>query len=229
VLRLLAAGAGATALVFDYDYVLGFSTFSTENYFSYFTFQSNLLNVIVLGSSGALLLKGHVVGRTLSSARALVTCYVIVSGIVFALIVSQAGSHNYRIDVPWTSQLLHFYMPAYLIVDWLIGVGRVRLRWRIVGIVLIFPVVWGVFTLIRGSIVRWYPYFFLDPDQVSGPAEFALYCGIAIGLFAAITAGLVAVTRLPPVWGRNPRGSGQASGSTAALRRRTGPTSRGPR
>ncbi|GAA2237918.1 Pr6Pr family membrane protein [Herbiconiux moechotypicola] len=195
MLRLLVATAAAVALVFDYDYVLGFSTFSTENYFSYFTFQSNLLNVVVLGSSGILLLSGHTVGRILVSVRAMATCYVLVSGIVFALIVSQAGSHHYRIEVPWTSQLLHFYLPVVVVADWLVGVGRVPLRWRVVPLVLVFPVVWGVFTLIRGSIVGWYPYFFLDPAQVSGPGEFALYCGIALGLFASITAGLVWASR----------------------------------
>jgi hypothetical protein len=199
VVRLAVAVLGAIALIFDFDYVLGFSTFSTINYFSYFTFQSNLVNVVVLGASGTLLLMGHRVGPFLVSVRAIVTTYVIVSGIVFGLIVSQAGSHHYRIDVPWSSQILHFWIPAFVLLDWIIGVGRVRIRWRTALIVLAFPVIWGVFTLIRGSIVRWYPYFFLDPDQVSGPGEFALYCGIAIGLFAGIQAALVALSRLHPI------------------------------
>jgi hypothetical protein len=195
VARLAIAAIGATALVFDFDYVLGFSTFSTANYFSYFTFQSNLLNVVVLGASGILLLQGHRVGRILSSVRAMVVCYVAVSGIVFGLIVSQAGSHDYRIEVPWPSQVLHFYLPPLVVIDWLIGVGRVRLRWRAVPVVLAFPVVWGVFTLIRGAEVGWYPYFFLDPAQVSGPLEFVFYCSIALGLFAGLMALLVLVSR----------------------------------
>ncbi|MCS5719827.1 Pr6Pr family membrane protein [Herbiconiux sp. CPCC 205763] len=222
VARLAVAVLGAIALIFDFDYVLGFSTFSTINYFSYFTFQSNLVNVLVLGTSGTLLLVGRRVGPFLVSVRAIITTYVIVSGIVFALIVSQAGSHNYRIDVPWSSQILHFWIPAFLLLDWIIGVGRVRIRWRTALIALAFPVVWGVFTLIRGSIVRWYPYFFLDPDQVSGPGEFALYCGIAIGLFAGIQAGLVALTRLRPILPRGERTDerlrARPSGSARALR-----------
>ncbi|WP_291052011.1 Pr6Pr family membrane protein [Herbiconiux sp.] len=218
LVRLAVAVLGAVALIFDFDYVLGFSTFSTVNYFSYFTFQSNLLNVIVLGVSGVLLLRGHVVGGFLSSIRATSTTYVVVSGIVFGLIVSQAGSHHYRIDVPWSSQILHFWIPSYMLLDWLIGVGRRRLLWRVVPLVLIFPVIWGVFTLIRGSIVRWYPYFFLDPAQVSGPLEFVMYCGIALGLFAGITAGLVALSRLRP-WGWL---------SLAATRRRTARDSPAP-
>lgn len=222
VARLVLAAFGAVALVFDFDYVLGFSTFSTVNYFSYFTFQSNLLGIVVLGVSGALLLLGHRATALLESVRAIVLCYVVVSGIVFGLIVSQAASHSYRIDVPWTSASLHFVIPVLLLIDWVIGVERVRLRWRLVPLALAFPIVWGVFTLIRGSIVRWYPYFFLDPQQISGPLEFVLYTGIALGLFAGITAALVLISRRMPAWGswwvragRRPR---RARGSRARPR-----------
>ncbi|MDO9399010.1 MAG: Pr6Pr family membrane protein, partial [Herbiconiux sp.] len=181
--RLLLAALGAVALVFDFDYVLGFSTFSTINYFSYFTFQSNRLNVVALGVSGVLLLQNHRVGPFLLGLRALITTYVVVSGIVFGLIVWQSAGHNYRIEVPWSSQVLHFVIPTLVLADWIIGVGRVRLPWRLSAIALAFPVVWGVFTLIRGAEVGWYPYFFLDPDQVT-PFEFVLYTGIALALFA---------------------------------------------
>ena len=232
VSRLLVALLGSVALIFDFDYVLGFSTFSTTNYFSYFTFQSNLANVVMLGSSGVLLLRGHVVGRMLVSVRALITTYVIVSGIVFGTIVSQAGSHQYRIEVPWSSVVLHFVIPAYLVADWLIGVGRTRLRWRTVAIVLVFPVIWGIFTLIRGAEVGWYPYFFLDPSQVT-PLEFVMYCGIAIALFAGVMAGAVATSRLRAArWASgspsaNPVPS--ATRSPRASRRRTAEGSAAPR
>ena len=48
----------------------------------------------------------------------------------------------------------------------------------------------------RGSFVGWYPYFFLDPAQVSGPLETVLYCLIAVVLFLGIAAVLVATSRL---------------------------------
>jgi hypothetical protein len=48
------------------------------------------------------------------TARMLTATFTIISGIVFGLIVSQAGDYNYRIVVPWSSQLLHFWIPLGL-------------------------------------------------------------------------------------------------------------------
>lgn len=213
LLRLAVAVVGVVALVFDLEYTLGFSTFSTVNYFLYFTFQSNLVNIGVLTVSGMLALRRHPRPHPVfGNLRGIVTTYVIVSGIVFGTIVSQASSHQYRIEVPWSSQLLHFWIPSYLLLDWIVGVARPRLLWRAVPISLGFPVVWGVFTLIRGSIVGWYPYFFLDPDQVT-PVEFVFYCSIALALFAGITALLVWVSRWPPLvpWPARARASAAPS------------------
>nr|WP_255524937.1 Pr6Pr family membrane protein [Herbiconiux sp. VKM Ac-1786] len=158
---------------------------------------------MVLAASGLAMLRPS--RRRLSAwaggIRGIVTTYVIVSGIVFGTIVTQASSHQYRIEVPLSSQVLHFWIPGYLILDWIVGIGRPRLLWRTVPISLGFPIVWGVFTLIRGSIVGWYPYFFLDPGQVT-PPEFVFYAGIALALFAGITALLAWISRLPsaPEW-----------------------------
>jgi hypothetical protein len=205
LLRIAVAVAAVVALVFDVKYTLGFSTFSTVNYFLYFTFQSNLVNVLVLVVTGTRMLRPtrHRALAAAGTVRGIVTTYVIVSGIVFGTIVTQASSHQYRIEVPWSSQVLHFWIPAYLILDWIVGVGRPRLRWRTVPISLGFPVVWGVFTLVRGALVGWYPYFFLDPNQVT-PGELVFYSGTALLLFAAITAMLVLISRARPVlpWGR---------------------------
>lgn len=207
LVRLAVAVVAVVALVFDVEYTLGFSTFSTVNYFLYFTFQSNAVNVLVLAASGVAMLRPARARRRggvpawAGSIRGIVTTYVIVSGIVFGTIVTQASSHQYRIEVPLSSQVLHFWIPAYLVLDWIVGIGRPRLLWRTVPISLGFPIVWGVFTLIRGSIVGWYPYFFLDPSQVS-PPEFVFYAGIALALFAGITALLAWLSRLPsaPEW-----------------------------
>ncbi|BDZ51964.1 hypothetical protein GCM10025867_42050 [Frondihabitans sucicola] len=197
ILRLIAAAVGIVALVANFQYVLGFSTFATVNYFSYFTQQSNLVNVVILVVSGVLTFRGRSDPRWFAALHAIVTCYVMVSGIVFAVIVSQSASHHYSLAFPPSSQVLHFWLAGYVLLDWVFAPGRTPVRWRTLWLVLVYPLVWGFFTLDRGRDVRWYPYFFLDPAQVS-PRQFALYNGIVLVIFLAVLCGLIGLSRLRP-------------------------------
>jgi hypothetical protein len=64
--------------------------------------------------------------------------------------------------------------------------------------------VWGILTLLRGAVVGWYPYFFLDPAQVANAGEFILLAGLALVLFAVVSVSVVALTRARPIlerWG----------------------------
>jgi hypothetical protein len=55
---------------------------------------------------------------------------------------------------------------------------------------LAYPLVFCAYSLIRGPIVGWYPYPFLDPDLSGGYGGVALSC-IAIAIGAAIGVWLV--------------------------------------
>ena len=195
--RLLLAALGVVALLGYFDYVLGFATFQIYNYFSYFTVQSGLAAVVAFIATAIAAFRSPTDPPWLDWLRLLVTTYIIVSGIVFLTIVIQSSSLDYTIEVPWSSQLLHFWIPSIALLDWLTDAGKARLPWKILVWVLVAPSIWGVFTLIRGSIVGWYPYFFLDPVQVRGPLETAIYCLVALLLFTGIAAVLTATSRLP--------------------------------
>ena len=195
VARVIVAIVGIVALVGDYQYILGFSSFSKANYFAYFTNQSNAAGVVVMCLGAWLSFRRPVDPGWLMTARMLTATFTIISGIVFGLIVSQAGDYNYRIVVPWSSQLLHFWIPSYVIIDWIFAPGRTPIAWKRIWLVLIYPLVWGGFTMVRGAIVGWYPYFFLDPGQVSGPLEFSAYSGAILLVIMGLAAGLIALSR----------------------------------
>lgn len=196
-LRLIAAIVAIIALVANFRDVLGFSAFATINYFSYFTQQSTMANVVVLTVSGALTIRGRGDPRWFAAVHAVVTTYVMVSGIVFAVIVTESARHHYSLAFPPSSQVLHFWLSGYVLLDWVFAPGRTPVRWRVLWLVLIYPLVWGWYTLARGREVGWYPYFFLDPAQVS-PSQFHLYNGIVLGIIVGVLAGLVALSHLRP-------------------------------
>lgn len=198
VIRLLGAATCVVALVARFIWGLGSVTFTASNFFAYLTIQSNLAFVVVMVAAGIVALRAPLDPRWLTMARATVLSCTVSAGAVFALLIGQAGARGLPIDVPWSDQLLHFWLPALSLLDWFISPGRGRAPWRTIVFVQVFTVVWGVVTLIRGASVGWYPYFFLDPAQVGSVGEFLLLSGIALAAFAAISASIVLLTRIQP-------------------------------
>ena len=153
---------------------------------------------------GVVSLPGEGVRAWLTPAGALLLIVPTTAGLAFALIVWQAGEHGIPITVPWSDVMLHFVLPAWTIVAWVFGPGRRSASWRVVPFVLLYPVVWGVFTIWRGSVIGWYPYYFLDLRQVSGLGEMALSCALALAIFAGVAVALVLLSKVRPTvppWG----------------------------
>ena len=196
--RLLVAALEVVAIVGNYQYVLGFRFFATTNFFSYFTVQSAMAAVVTLTIAAWFALRQPRDPSWLGILRTMVTVYVLVSGLVFGLIVAQASTRDYRVDVPWSDTLLHFVVPALAVVAWttdaVLAVNP-PVPWSTVGWVLAYPSLWLAYTLLRGSDIGWYPYFFLDEAQVGGFIGVALYCALVLGIFVCLTAALVAVNR----------------------------------
>ena len=220
IFRVLIAALEVIALVGNFEYVLGFRFFATANFFSYFTVQSAMLAVLTLCIAAAYALLAPNDPPWLGILRTMVTVYLLVSGIVFALIVSQASTRDYRIDVPWSDTLLHFVVPALAVIAWTadsIMAVNPPVPWSTVGWVLVYPTLWLPYTLVRGADVGWYPYFFLDEAQVGGALGVAAYCLLVVAIFVAVTAALVAVNRALWRRARGRRGSRPGTADRRAL------------
>ncbi|WP_307852498.1 Pr6Pr family membrane protein [Glaciihabitans sp. dw_435] len=199
IARIIFAAVCAVSLVFRLRWGLGSVTATPENFFSYLTIQSNIAYLIVTLIAAVVAFRTADDPRWLSISRATVLSMTLSAGVVFGFLIQQAGARGFRIDVPWSDQILHFWLTAFSLLEWYAAPGRHRVPWRIILIVIAYTVLWGVFTLIRGSIVGWYPYFFLDPQQVGSFAQFALYSGIALTTFSAVCSGVVGVSRTTPL------------------------------
>jgi len=197
-LRLSGALICSVALVFRFIWGLGSATFTASNFFAYLTIQSNIAFVVVSVLGGLCALRQPIDPRWLTTLRAAVLSCTLSAGIVFAVLIQQAGARNFRIDVPWSDQILHFWLPAFALLGWIAAPGRGPGLRRALVLVLGYLVVWGGFTLVRGSFVGWYPYFFLDPAQVNGLGEFAFFCALAVTLFTLVTTSVLAVSRAQP-------------------------------
>ncbi|WP_349897128.1 Pr6Pr family membrane protein [Parafrigoribacterium soli] len=199
IVRLVGAGVCVAALIARFIWGLGSVTFTASNFFAYLTIQSNLAFAVVTITAGIVALRRAREPAWITTARATVLSCTVSAGAVFALLIEQAGVRGLPLDVPWSDQVLHFWLPALALLEWVSSPGRGRAPWRTVYFVTGFTAIWGLVTLIRGSFVGWYPYFFLDPAQVGSVGEFLLLGGIALASFAAISSLVVMLARPRPL------------------------------
>ncbi len=136
---------------------------STVDFFSYFTIQSNMIAVAVLfwvalKSDGG---DGRLLRDIIRGAPVL---YLGVTGIVFAVLLSDLP----LVTVPFANTVLHKLMPVVVVVDWIVDPPHPGVSFRKALVWLIYPVAWLAYTMIRGYLIGWYPYPFLNPARMGG-------------------------------------------------------------
>ena len=130
---------------------------------SYFTNQSNLAFVL-LAVTGAAMVRRR--PAWFDDARGAVAFYLVMTGIIYALLVAPLDELT-RWDIGWTGIVLHRLAPVAALLDWLLTPRGRRPRARRILWWLLYPVLFLVFTWVRGGITGWYPYEFLDPTASS--------------------------------------------------------------
>ncbi|CAN5200288.1 hypothetical protein BH11ACT2_BH11ACT2_00540 [soil metagenome] len=198
-LRLTIAITCLIALVGRYFWALGFGAFTATNYFGYLTIQSNMSFTVVTLIAAGFGLRRAKDPRWLTTLRGIVLTATVTSGVVFAIIMYLAYAQGTGMDVDWSDHVLHFALPPLAIAEWILTKNRGRVQWRAIPVVLGYVTAYGIFTIVRGAFVHWYPYFFLDPTQVGSLAEEAALCGVALAFFSVIASALIGLntTRAP--------------------------------
>jgi hypothetical protein len=152
-----------------------------NKFFFYFTILSNLLAVVLL--AGQALRPDWM--RSNAFLRGAITLYMTMTGLVYAVVLAPLGVDvgNYA---PWANFVHHNLAPVALLIDWLLFPPRQRLRSSAPWLWLLFPIAYFVFSVARGSGADFYPYPFLNPDNVGGLGGVALYGAGILLVFAAV-------------------------------------------
>lgn len=212
ILRIVVAAGIVAAVIGQLTLSIGFWTshgvtnigVSVWNFFSFFTILSNVLAAVVLLIGAAFL-----VTRTgldpvwFTTARAAVATFMIITGVVYNVLLR-------TIELPqgttleWANEVFHVVAPAWMLLDWLLAPGRGALAWRRIVVILVFPLAWIAYTLVRGPLIHneltdepyWYPYPFLNPflPGASGWTVAAYSVSIAAAM-ALVGLGVILVSR----------------------------------
>lgn len=155
--------------------------YSALNFFSYFTNLSNLFAAVVL-----LLGAYHLGVKSTAQNEALRAASVVnmvVVGVVFAVLLRDVDLGSL---LPWINFVLHTLMPCVVVADWLLQPPRAKLGARPLLLALVFPAVYLLYVLLRGSSIGWYPYPFLNPALVGGYTGVAAYAAGITATFAIV-------------------------------------------
>ncbi|WP_426042374.1 Pr6Pr family membrane protein [Brevundimonas sp. TWP2-3-4b1] len=162
--RILFAIVGWVGLLAQYALSLDAGTRSvfgsTVVFFSYFTVLTNLL--VALALTAPALFPDSRIGRWTASegVRAAVAMYIAVVGLIYHTLLD--ATWNPQGLLVYVNQVLHTVMPIAFVLDWLLFVPKGRLRWIDPVKWLAYPLLYGLWTVIHGQLVGWYPYWFID-------------------------------------------------------------------
>lgn len=162
--------------------------FTPSNHYSYFTVLSNVFGAAVLGIG--------VVRRVPDVVRGAATTYLATTGVVYALLL-----RGVDVQTPaYANWVLHVIVPILVVIEWVAVPPDRRLQVRDLAWWLVFPAVYCAYTLIRGPVVAWYPYPFLDPREL-GYAVVAGWClvvAVTVAGIGALVARVGAARRARP-------------------------------
>jgi len=159
-------------------------------FFSYFTIDSNLL--VAICSTSIMCFPKTGLGNFFSkpSVKTALTVYITVVALVYNTVLRFLW-----VLEGWAmvlNELLHVVVPLMFLVYWIFFVPKYELKWKNIWGWLIYPLVYTVFVMVRGSFVEFYPYPFLNVNKL-GVAKVLFNCIAITLLFALLSAIFIAI------------------------------------
>ena len=171
-LRLALASLLLVALMAQLAIGMSENDLTVVDFFSFFTVLSNTLAVIMLTMAASR--PTVLTAERFVVFRGAVTVYMTVTALVYAVLLAPTPI-DVGLTEPWVNWSLHVVGPLLIALDWLMHRPAKSLPQATILTWLAFPAVYLGYTLIRGAIIGWYPYPFLDPSETGGYGEVAVW------------------------------------------------------
>jgi len=167
--RLTRFGLGSLALVTFVSNIIRALTGATSNdvwqVVWQFTNQTTLLFGIV-ALTGALV-RSEKLPSWWDALRGCAAFAFVMTGLIYQVLVAEPGE-LFRWDVSWQNIVQHRLLPVVALIGWMTVFMRIRgtqFRWALW---LFFPLAFLIASWLRGPVVDWYPYGFMDPSKPGG-------------------------------------------------------------
>lgn len=199
IIRFATAFAMLGSVIWQISSRVANNVFRPWEYFSYFTIQTSLIAIVTLSVAGWFAWNGRTETRVLNIVRLCTVTFTVVVTLVYNLLLRGLPDAAADGDYVWPvlpNEILHVWAAIFMLIDWILSSRRINLRVRTIFWVLVFPLVWLVYSIIRGLIVDWWPYWFINPNEPAGVTGMLTYI-VGIMLFLLTVAiGLVGLQRI---------------------------------
>ncbi len=168
-------------------------TETTIRFFSFFTILTNSLVIlyftIIWHKKPAFLISRFEKPGFLTAITLYITTVCLVYQFVLRGIWEPTGMQRL------VDELLHTFMPIYMIVFWIAYENKKAVSWKLIPGWLVYPLLYLVYILFRGNLSGFYPYPFVNVTEL-GLEKVLINCGVLVVAFMVLALIIVGVGKL---------------------------------
>jgi hypothetical protein len=145
--------------------------FRPTEYFAFFSITSSILAGVVLVYSAYVLLANKEETERQMSLRLIVTVSMVIVGTVYHALLGDSAIDPRDIGYEWPvipNLVIHTWAPLAIVFDYLLSIRGALPRWRKSLWVIAYPLGWLAFSITRGLVDGWWPYWFINPNSEIG-------------------------------------------------------------
>jgi len=158
------------------------TSFGFIDFISFFTIECNLLVALCLGFSLLFPQTAPGIFFSKTTVQTAIALYIFIVALVYNTVLR--GLYSFT-GMQWVvDNLLHAVVPVLFILYWYLFTSRIFLQWKECLYWLIFPLLYTLYSMIRGAFVHWYPYPFLNAEKLGYPKVF-------VNMLAVLAAFLI--------------------------------------
>lgn len=179
--------------------------FRPTEYFVFFSIDSSILAGVV-GLVGAyILFSGKEESERLMTIRMVAAVSMVIVGVVYHALLGDSAIDPRDVGYDWPripNLVIHTWAPIAVVIDYLISYKGALPRLRQALWVTVYPLVWLSFSVVRGLLDGWWPYWFINPNSEIGLTGMLMYI-VLIAIAFVLLGYIASAARLAIVKGAN--------------------------
>jgi hypothetical protein len=199
LLRILTGFALLGSVAWQVTDRLANNIFRPGEYFAYFSIVTAIVAGSFLLATGVGLTRNKEGSKKTEIARLSLTVAMIVVGVVYHALLADAAGDVRDGDYVWPvlpNEVIHTYGPILIVIDYLLSHKAFRIKLRAALWVAVFPLTWLVFSVIRGLVTNWWPYWFINPNEEGGIPGMLTYIAAITSFFLILGFLVLGIKKL---------------------------------